>query len=67
MNEPIYPKIHVKLIGTDSHSMMIVAALTKGLRAGGFERAEINCIMPEAPSGDYDNVLATCLKYVRVH
>lgn len=67
MNDPVYPDIHVKLIGTDSHPMMIVAALTKGLCAGGIERDEINRIMREALSGDYDNVLATCLKYVRVH
>ncbi|MGB3899770.1 MAG: hypothetical protein WA973_14595 [Mesorhizobium sp.] len=64
---PVYPNISVRLIGIDNHPMTIVAALTRGLRDGGIGRDEIDRIMREALSGDYDHVLATCLKYVRVY
>lgn len=64
---PVYPDISVRLIGVDDHPMTIVAVLTKGLRDGGIGRDEIDRIVSEALSGDYDHVLSTCLKYVRVH
>jgi hypothetical protein len=64
---PVYPDISVRLIGTDNHPMAIVAVLTKGLRDGGIGRDEIDRIVREALSGDYDHVLSTCLKYIRVH
>lgn len=67
MSPPVYPNIRLKLIGTDNHPMSIVAVLSKGLRKGGIGGAEIDRIIREALSGDYDNVLATCLKYARVH
>jgi hypothetical protein len=68
MNDtPVYPNISVRLIGVDNHPTTIVAVLTRGLRDGGIEHDEIDRIVREALSGDYDHVLSTCLKYVRVH
>lgn len=67
MSGPVHPHIHLKLIGTDSHPMSIVAALRKSLRKGGIGGTAIDRIIREALSGDYDNVLTTTMKYVHVH
>lgn len=64
---PIYPTIRLRLHGSSPHPLMILAAMSEGLRASGVERDEIDRIVVEALSGDFDNILATCLKYVRVH
>jgi hypothetical protein len=66
MNEPKYPKITVRLVGSDGNAFAILGKVTKALRAAGVPQAERDEFMAEATSGDYDNLLATCMKWVEV-
>lgn len=70
-----YPKIKVKLIGTDGNAFNIIAkvksALTNELNQkynlNPHEiKAECDKFFVEATSGNYDHVLQTCLKWVDV-
>lgn len=69
-----YPGCEVTLLGTDAHAVAIIMTvargLTKYLRTTGMDPVEISAIAQEfkdeARSGDYDNVLITCHRWVSV-
>ncbi len=61
-----YPDISVKLTGTDGNAFSIIGAVRRALREAGVERDEIDTFRKEATSGDYDNVLATAMRWVDV-
>jgi hypothetical protein len=66
MTEVKYPEIVVQLTGTDGNAMSIIGRVTTSLRKGGVGNDEINAFATEAMSGDYDNVLATAMRWVDV-
>jgi len=56
--------ITVELIG-DGNAFAIMARVTKALKRGG--RSDLVAqFRKDAMSGDYDNLLQTCFKYVNV-
>lgn len=57
--------VEVELVGQDGNAMMIIARVCRALRRAGYKQ-EANDFANEAMSGDYDNVLQTCFKYVEV-
>jgi hypothetical protein len=61
-----YPEIEVQLSGTDGNAMMIIGNVRHSLRRGGVSSTEIEEFSNEAMSGDYDNVLQTCMRWVSV-
>lgn len=61
-----YPDITVQLTGTDGNAFFIIGAVSSALRRHGVERAEISAFTEEAMSGDYNHLLATCMKWVDV-
>jgi len=61
-----YPDIKVKLTGEDGNAFAILAAVGKALRKAGVDAADIEQFKTEAKSGDYDNLLQTCMKWVVV-
>ena len=68
-----YPEIDVQLTGGDGNAFAIIGAVTKALRrartADGqriVSQEEIAEFQREATSGDYDNVLATAMRWVDV-
>ena len=61
-----YPNIHVQLTGRDGNAMSIIGSVTRGLRKGGIGNDEIKEFVSEAMSGDYDNVIATAMRWVDV-
>ena len=63
---PKYEDIIVDLVGQDSNAMMIIGRVRKAMRRGGVSSEEIKLFSDEATSGDYDNVLITCMKWVDV-
>lgn len=64
MNEPI-TNIKVKLTGADGNAFALMGKVRQALRRGG--RADlIEKFTKEATSGNYDHLLATCMKYVEV-
>jgi hypothetical protein len=64
--EPKYPKIKVKLVGTDGNAFAVLGAVKKALRLAKVPQAEQDAFTTDAMSGDYDHLLATCLKWVKV-
>ena len=64
--EPLYPHIHVKLVGEDGNAFFIIGKVRKALRRGGVDETEVEKFTTEATSGDYDNALGTAMKYVQV-
>ena len=67
MNTPIYPDICVTLTGLDSNAMVLIAAVSRAMRRANLSKAEIYDFVREAGSGDYENVISTCAKYVTVN
>jgi hypothetical protein len=54
------------LIGEDGNAFSILGKVRKALRKGNVPSQEIESIMDEAMSGDYDELLQTVMKYVTV-
>ncbi len=52
------------LIGVDGNAYAIMGYTAKAMRREGFSKEEIDKMYEEAKSGDYDNLLMVCMKYV---
>jgi len=61
-----YPEIEVQLTGQDGNAFAIMGAVSTALRKGGVSKEEINEYTSESMSGDYDNLLATAVRWVSV-
>jgi len=64
---PKYPDIEVQLSGEDGNVFFIIGRVRKAMRRAGIPAAEIEVFTDEAKSGDYDNALQTCMKWVTSH
>jgi len=62
-----YPNIKVQLTGQDGNAYAILATVAKALRKNDVPEKEIDEFRQEAKSGDYDNLLQTCCKWVSVN
>ena len=58
-------KPKVKLVGEDSNAFAILGKVQKALEKAG-QKEEAKKFLEEATSGDYNNLLQTCTKWVRV-
>jgi hypothetical protein len=61
-----YPEIEVQLSGEDGNAFMLIGLVSRSLRRAGVSSSEIEVFSNEAMSGDYDNVLRTCMRWVSV-
>lgn len=61
-----YPHIRVSLVGGDSNAFAILGACTRAARRAKLGPQEIEAFKNEATSGDYDHLLATCMKWFDV-
>ena len=61
-----YPDISVQLVNTDGNAMAIVSKVRHALHEHGVSKEEVDQFVEEAFSGDYDNLLQTCIKWVDV-
>jgi len=66
MSEIKYPHITVKLTGENGNAFNLISKVTYALRRNGLKQVEIDEFVTEATSGDYDNVLQTCMRWVDV-
>lgn len=60
---PIYPDVEVQLSGQDGNAFMVLGLVNKALKKAGHPTAEF---MADATSGDYDHLLQTAMRYVKV-
>lgn len=61
-----YPNIGVNLMEVDGNAFSLIGSVSDALRRSGVAREIISEFRQEATSGDYDNVLATIAKWVRI-
>jgi len=61
-----YPDIEVQLVGNDGNAFSIIGAVSKALKRANVPIEEVKLFQEEAMSGDYDNVLRTCMNWVDV-
>lgn len=59
-----YPKIKVKLVGKDGNAYSILARVRNAMRDAGVTPIQRDKFLGEATAGDYDHLLATCMKWV---
>ena len=64
MSDTKYPNVVVQLVGTDGNAFALMGQVVKGLREAGVPSTEHSKFQAEAMSGDYDNLLATCMRWV---
>lgn len=60
------PRPVVKLTGTDGNAFAIMGLMRRSLKGAGWNSGQIDQFLQECMSGDYDHLLATCLKYADV-
>lgn len=63
---PKYPHITVKLTNQDGNVFNLLAIMLAALRDAKVGEEERKQFKKEATSGDYDNFLITCTKWVKV-
>ena len=63
---PKYPDITVKLIGQDSNAFNILGIYRRAMIKNRLSQSEIDAFMQEATSGNYDDLLATCMDWFDV-
>ena len=66
MDSPRYPNVKVKLTGTDGNAFAILGKVSKALRQEGVPEEDRNQFLKQASSGNYDQLLATCMEWVDV-
>jgi hypothetical protein len=59
-----YPEVKVRLVGEDGNAFSILARVATAMRRQGVSVLEVNAFRRDATSGDYDNLLRTCLEWV---
>lgn len=61
-----YPEINVPLVGEDGNAFSILGRVKRIMRRAGIEDSEWKAFQKEATSGDYDNLLATVMRWFAV-
>jgi hypothetical protein len=60
-----FPDVEVQLTGTDGNAFAILGRVTQALKRAG-HGDQVDAFMEEATAGNYDQLLATCMKWVEV-
>ncbi len=61
-----YPNITVELTGIDGNVFSIMGAVRRALESNEVPADDIKAFSEKCMSGDYDNVLRTCMETVNV-
>jgi len=67
VNDVKYPDINVTLVGRDGNAFNLIGIVARELRRAKVPADKIKRFQEEAMSGDYDNVLITCMCWVNVN
>lgn len=63
MDQPLFPDVHVPLVGEDSNAYSIMGRVQRIAKRAGVPKESIDAYMQEAMSGDYNHLLRTTMKY----
>jgi hypothetical protein len=61
-----HPEVTVQLTGENGNAFMIIGLVRQALRYAGVGDDEVSQFTDEATSGDYDNLLRTCMRWADV-
>lgn len=61
-----YPTVSAKLVGRDGNAFAVMGFVVDALRRAGVSAAEIAEYRRQSMSGDYNNLLATAMRWVNV-
>ncbi len=62
-----YPEVKtVKLVGEDGNAFAILGRVMKAMKVAGLPKEVQDAYFTEATSGDYDHLLQTTMKWVKV-
>jgi len=56
-------KITMKLVGLDGNAFSVMGAFSRQAKREGWEQKEIDLVLNEAMSGDYNHLLATIMEH----
>ena len=62
----MHPEVVVRLTGSDGNAFAVMGKVTRALIQAGVGKAERDAFLAEAMSGDYDELLATAMRWVTV-
>jgi hypothetical protein len=65
-NGPKFPGVTVYLTGGDGNAFAVLGAGISAMREAGVPPKQVAKYVKESMSGDYDNLLATAIKWVDV-
>ena len=63
---PKYPDITVELIGQNGNAFNILGICLRAMREADLPQEERDAFEKEATSGNYDHLLATCIKWFNI-
>lgn len=63
---PKYPEITVRLTGENGNAFNILSICLKAMHQSGLSQEERDAFYAETTSGNYDHLLATCMKWFEV-
>lgn len=63
MVKPKYPEIELRLVGEDGNAYSILGRARRAMKVARLTEEQQKEFMDEATSGDYNNLLSTCIKY----
>jgi hypothetical protein len=63
---PRYPDVEVELTGQDGNGFFIIGRVQRALRAAGVSKEERDAYTAEATAGNYDELVATTMRWVSV-
>jgi hypothetical protein len=58
--------IEVELVGEDGNAFAILGRCTREMRRAGVSKSDIDAFLKEATGGDYDHLLQTVMRWVKV-
>ena len=61
-----FPEVVVRLTGEDGNAFTVLGTVRRALKDNGADAETISEFFAEATDGDYDNLLATVMRWVSV-
>ncbi len=58
-----FPHVRVKLVGMDGNAFFILGRCQRAAKRANLPEGDIKAFMAEAESGDYNHLLATCMRW----
>lgn len=66
MKKVIEKTVNLDLVGVNGNAFMIMGVFQRQARREGWTDDEINAVLTEAKSGDYDHLLATIVNHCEI-